>query len=236
MEFINFRDINIEDPTTWKGKAILTFDIDWATDEQISFVLDLLEPSGKKACFFVTHDTPILERIRTNKNFEFGLHPNFNPLILAESIDKKAHEIISELKRIVPEAKILRSHSMTTSGRWLGMYKAAGMDYISNYLMYGIDTIQPFHQINGLVEIPVYFADDGFVYLNDTKEIPNPDLENVFRSDYAGIKVFNFHPIHIFINSTSFEDYKKFKEGGARNDSAAQNNGILNIYKRLIKL
>lgn len=236
MEFIHFKDIVVEKPETWKGKSVLTFDIDWATDEQINFVLDLLESSGKKACFFVTHNTPVLERIRANKNFEFGLHPNFNPLILAESMDKKPQEIINDLKKIVPEAKILRSHSMTTSGRWLGMYKAAGISFLSNYLMYGIDTIQPFYQINGLIEIPVYFADDGFVYLNDTKEMKNPDLEDVFSSQHSGIKVFNFHPIHIFINSSSFEDYKQFKESGIRNKNADQNNGILSIYKRLIKL
>lgn len=234
MEFINFSDINIDDPKTWKAKSILTFDIDWATDEQINFVLDLLEPSGKKACFFVTHYTPVLNRIRANSNFEFGLHPNFNPLILAESLDKKPNEIIEELKKIVPEAKILRSHSMTTSGRWLGMYKNAGITYLSNYLMYGVENIKPFKQLNGLVEIPVYFADDGYIYLNDTKEIANPDLENVFNVSNDGIKIFNFHPVHIFINSTSFEDYKKFKEQGKRNENTGAMIGILNIFKTLV--
>lgn len=235
MDFINFKDVDVDDSSTWKGKAILTFDIDWASDEQINFVLDLLEPTGKKACFFVTHDTPVLERIRANKNFEFGLHPNFNPLILGESIEKKAVDIVNDLKKIVPEANVLRSHSMTTSGRWLGMYKSAGMKLLSNYLMYGIEDIKPFRQINGLVEIPVYFADDGFVYLNDTKEIANPDLGNVYNRG-EGIKIFNFHPVHIFINSISFADYKEFNDKGIRNKIDGTAKGIYHIYKTLINL
>ena len=42
MDFINFSDIDLQDSASWKGKAILSFDIDWAIDPVIDDVLDLL--------------------------------------------------------------------------------------------------------------------------------------------------------------------------------------------------
>lgn len=208
-DFINFRDIDIENPFSWRGKKILSFDIDWAPDEQINYVLDILEPTNKKACFFITHNTSVIKRIRENKNFELGLHPNFNPLILSEPNAKKAIDVMNELKEIVPEAGVLRSHSMTTSGRWLGMFKDFGIKYLSNYLMFGKSNIEPFYQINGLIEVPVYYADDGVIYLNDNPVIKNVELLNENLIYNTGIRVFNFHPVHIFKNSTSFKNYKE---------------------------
>lgn len=210
-DFINFKDIDLKNSSTWRGKKILSFDIDWASDEVLNHTIDLVEKSGVKCTFFVTHNTSILKRLNDNHLFELGIHPNFNPLLTRTS-NFSAEEIISNLKHIVREAEVIRSHSLTTSGSWLALYEKAGFKYSSNYMMNGVSTIAPFYHVNGLVEVPIYYADDGHVFLNENLNIPRLSDTPDFNSDNTSIRVFNFHPIHVFLNTAKFSDYLYYKE------------------------
>jgi hypothetical protein len=206
-EFIHFRDINPERPCTWARKRLISIDIDWAHDVVIADTIDLIERAAVKACFFVTHDTPLLARLRTNPLFEVGLHPNFDYLLRGESL-RSARDIVMDLARIVPEAKVLRSHAMTTSGRWLELYRESGVTHLSNYLMFGDANIHPFRQLNGLVEAPVHFADDGLLYQRQLGCV-SVESENIFKAINNGLQVFNFHPIHVFLNCESLWRYQE---------------------------
>lgn len=208
--FIHFKDIQVEETNSWSNKFIISFDIDWASDEVLNHLVELVESYNVKCVFFITHNTPVLKRIISNPNFELGLHPNFNPLLENRS-SSSVEQIINELKTFVPEVNVLRSHSLTTSGRWLGLYQKCGIKYLSNYMMRGVNNIQPFYHINGLVEVPIYYADDGEIFLNDDKSIPR--LKSNFDStqELKGIRVLNFHPIHITLNSSSYKQYESAK-------------------------
>ena len=81
MKFENIKNINLENPSSWEDKIFLTFDIDWCSDEVLSFTLDIIEKNNIKATFFVTHETLLLERMRDNPKIELGIHPNFNFLL-----------------------------------------------------------------------------------------------------------------------------------------------------------
>lgn len=72
--------IRVDDPSTWQGKTFLTLDVDWAHDVVLSHCINIVEGSGVPATWFITHYTPLLERLRENKNFELGIHPNFKAL------------------------------------------------------------------------------------------------------------------------------------------------------------
>ena len=63
--------IDFNRPETWEGRIFLTFDIDWATDEVLSDTIDLVEAAQVCATWFVTHDTPVLARLRDNPAFCF---------------------------------------------------------------------------------------------------------------------------------------------------------------------
>lgn len=214
-EFIHFNDVQVDREETWRGRKILSFDVDWATDDQLACCLDLVETAGVKVCVFVTHDTPMLVRLRRSPHVELAIHPNFNPLVAGTGAGRSPADVIRELSDIVPNANVLRSHSMTTSGRWLGMYKDAGIRYLSNYFMYGVPAIVPFHQLNGLVEIPVYFADDAYLYLNDKPDRPEIPMGQLTTADAAGIRVYNFHPIHVAGNNRSYKAYSGRTSNGA---------------------
>lgn len=42
----------------------LTFDVDWACDEVLADTIDLVEEADVCATCFVTHDAPLLKRLR----------------------------------------------------------------------------------------------------------------------------------------------------------------------------
>ena len=163
--FQNFTEIVFEKQHTWKGKKILSFDIDWASDEVLLYTIKLLEEFNVKSTFFITHYTDLLSRIRNNKDFELAIHPNFNQVLEHKSI-KKVDEIFNEILEIVPEAKTSRSHSLTNSGRWNSLYTKKNIQYTSTYFMYLKKDIEPIKNINDVIEVPIYFADDALLYLN----------------------------------------------------------------------
>jgi hypothetical protein len=205
VEFIHFRDIDTARESSWSGKRVLSIDIDWAHDVVLEDTIDLIEQAEVKACFFVTHDTRLLARLRANPLFELGLHPNFDPLLRGEGT-RTARDIVMDLARVAPEAKVLRSHAMTTSGRWLELYREAGVTHLSNYLMFGDTNIHPFPQLNGLVEAPVHFADDGLLFQRAMSAVSfDPDTE--LLASGGGLRVYNFHPIHLFLNTESLDRY-----------------------------
>lgn len=209
VEFIHFRDIDPARASSWAGKRVLSIDIDWAHDAVLEDTIDLIEQAAVKACFFVTHDTPLLARLRANPLFELGLHPNFDPLLRGEAV-RSARDIVMDLARVAPEAKVLRSHAMTTSGRWLEIYREAGVTHLSNYLMFADENIHPFRQLNGLVEAPVYFADDGLLFQRQL-DCVSVKLENFQINNGFGVKVFNFHPIHIYLNCDTLRHYQSIR-------------------------
>ena len=57
MVFENIKNINVINPSSWKDKMFLTFDIDWCSDEVLLYTLDIIEKYNIKATFFVTHET-----------------------------------------------------------------------------------------------------------------------------------------------------------------------------------
>ena len=188
--FIHFNDIDINNELTWKNKFMLTFDIDWVDDHILDFLLNEINKINVKVTLFVTHKTKYLDVFRQHENIELGIHPNFNSCF--ESSEHNVEYILDEILTIVPEARVSRSHSLTTSGRWLELYKKKGIKYLSNYMMQGQTNIQPFNHINQLVEVPIFFADDGLIYNTSINEntIHKVIKKSINLND--GIKVFNF--------------------------------------------
>jgi hypothetical protein len=204
-DFVHFRDLDPGEPASWAGKRVLSIDIDWAHDRVLEQTIAVIEDAGVKACFFVTHATPLLARLRANPLVELGVHPNFDPLLRGEA-GAMARDILAAVKAIVPEAAVLRSHAMTTSGRWLEVYREAGITRLSNYLMFGHEPVQPFAQLNGLIEAPVYFADDAVLFQRSLGAVTF-DLARGLAPRAGTLQVFAFHPIHVFLNSAALETY-----------------------------
>src|SRR5258708_1040997 len=108
FEFLRVKDLE-QYKNNFENKLFLTFDIDWASDEVLGYTLDLLEKYTICATFFVTHETPLLTRIRNNPRFEMGIHPNFNFILNGDSrYGKNPAEVIDYYLKMVPDAVSVR--------------------------------------------------------------------------------------------------------------------------------
>lgn len=197
--------ISVDDKITWQDKVFVSFDIDWAHDDVLSDTIDLVEKADIAATWFVTHDTPLLSRLRANGKFELGIHPNFNFLMQGDFRNgKSATEIVQRLMKIVPEAKSVRSHSTTQSAYLYDIFKAQGLLFECNQFIpvqSGI-TLRPWNLWNGLTRVPYFWEDDVVCMYEHSADIKS-------ALGYSGIRVFDFHPIHVFLNTENLERYEK---------------------------
>jgi hypothetical protein len=187
---------------------IFTFDLDWCSDEVLSYTLDLIEKYNVKAIFFVTHKTKLLERMRKNPNIELGIHPNFNFLLNGDfRYGKNINEVIKYYKDIIPEAKSVRNHSITQNSIILDGFYKYGLKYDFNIFIPFTSNIKlkPYKdEVSGLIRVPYFWEDDVHC-------ISEWDWDIKKFLNYEGLKVFNFHPIHIFLNTEKIERYENAK-------------------------
>jgi len=209
-EFVFFSDLLNSSNLT--NKIVLSFDLDWASDEVIDYTYQKVKKAGVKATFFVTHPTPMIEKFTNDPKVQLGLHPNFNSFFSSEEKEsvKESFEYLSNLKRsLLPSTKIIRSHSLTTSSLLLSQFWELGFEISSNYAMYGQSGICPFHHPSGMVEMPIFFGDDGYISFKNSKYLPSFSDEYLLESDFIGFRNFNFHPIHVALNTISIKQYNE---------------------------
>ncbi|MCB1562212.1 MAG: hypothetical protein KDJ75_01435 [Alphaproteobacteria bacterium] len=205
MIFARLKDIAPDNKKTWEDKLFLTFDIDWACDDVLHDTIDLVEKAGVAATWFVTHDTEVLERLRRNPLFELGIHPNFNFLLNGDDRQgKTAKEVVERILNVVPEAKTVRSHSMTQNSNILDIFVDLGLTHDSNHFIpEQINcALAPWHVWNGLIKAPYFWEDDVVCLYEDNT--PIIDLKT-----RPGLKIFDFHPIHVYLNTESLDRYER---------------------------
>lgn len=184
----------------------ITLDMDWACDEVLSFAIDIIEENDIEATFFVTHDTPLLQRLRANKKIELGAHPNFNYLLTNQS-KYSAEQIIKSIREIVPESISIRSHALTTGSMLSTLFFKYGFTRESNIYYYAKNTFipDPYYDVSGILRI-LHFWEDDCHCLAIEKGIENDWNAHRFLY-YLGTKVYDFHPIHLFLNTCNIKDY-----------------------------
>jgi hypothetical protein len=181
----------------WDQIAI-TFDIDWVADEVIQYAVDFLEKYQVKATFFATHLSNYLEALDSSR-YEIGLHPNFER-------DSDYNKTTKSLKALYPEAIGVRSHLLFQSGPLLQVFIDNSLSYESNAFVPLVAGLRPYRCLNKLVSIPCYWGDDYHYLAGFDFELSR------LRVDNHGLKVYIFHPIHIFANTISDNHYLGFKQ------------------------
>ncbi len=187
--------------------AFVTLDIDWAHDDILADAIELVEAHRVPATWFVTHDTPLLSRLRSNPDFELGIHPNFNFLLNGDGRSgKDAMDVVERLLAIVPEAKCVRSHSTTQSSELLDLFKRKGLTHECNSFIPIQSEIElkPWLLWSGITRVPYSWEDDVACLYGPGSALSMNQLIGL-----AGIKVFNFHPVHVFLNTEHMDRYEK---------------------------
>lgn len=199
----------------------ITIDVDWAPDFMIDRVSKELAEAAVGATWFITHDSPAVQRLmKQTELFEFGLHPNFYP---DSSHGTNPREIMSAVKQIVGESRLMRTHGLVQSSQLLELaMKEFGIEIDLSLFLPGTANICP-HQLyletgsKGLTRIP-YFWEDEVEVCN-----PNPRWDiNCKKYSVPGLKIFNFHPVHIYANTIDMTEYNKLKEQGPLQEQTEQ--------------
>ncbi|MEZ5918576.1 MAG: hypothetical protein R3D66_01195, partial [Alphaproteobacteria bacterium] len=156
------------------------------------------------ATFFATHDTPVLEELRAVNTIEIGIHPNFNPLLREDGQKgRTAQSVLDDILTIVPEAKAVRSHSVVQSSFLWDMFAKAGLTHECNDFIHHASQMQlkPWHVWNGLIKAPYFWEDDVACLYGEgfsTQSCLNRE----------GLKIFDFHPIHVYLNTETLDRYE----------------------------
>ncbi len=183
----------------------LSFDQDWAPPWATLDVHNLLKDAGVSGTLFVTHVCPSLESMGSNTQAglcELGWHPNFLP---GSSQGATQKEVLDTLAQWLPEAVGVRGHFLVRStALWLE-YGRRGLLYDSSDLLDGQTHLQPLKAWNNLARLPIFWEDDVHMAHGRPFDLSAIDLES------PGMKVFDFHPVHIALNGADMDAYADLK-------------------------
>lgn len=193
------------------GYIYITFDLDWASDHVCSYLLDIVEYENIAATFFITHATPLLDRIRANPKLELAIHPNLNPLLMDDA-DGNSAAIVNELLSIVPEAVGIRTHALVQGTYLSRIYATKGLRYEANmYVPWQLQLpLVPYMDHNRLIQIPFFWEDDIHCVNFEKTDEKFIGIKALFM--FSSLRVFNFHPIHIYLNTENITRYTECKK------------------------
>ena len=180
----------------------ITIDVDWATEMAIMDCAKQLSEKNVKATFFATHKSDVLKDLENDPLFEIGLHPNYYK---EPNVDKA----ITDLKKIYPDAISVRSHGLYSSSNIQKLYLKHGFKYCSEVFVPKSDSIPPYWRFGegSLVIIPYHWEDANyFTYQKQVNFDPKTDLNG------NNLKIFNFHPVHVFANTNGRKHYEEIKK------------------------
>lgn len=175
---------------------ILTFDSDWVPDFVLAPIIQKLEKEKIRATIFFT--SPV--EISKNSYIEAALHPNF----MADSTQGNAVEaILEQMLGWFPGACGVRTHRLF----W---YSNLADSLMQGGILYDSSIFLPFHphlepiKYGTFIRIPFWWSDN--FHLSRQLAFDRIELPNLEK---PGLKVFNFHPLHIYLNTNNPGDHRK---------------------------
>jgi len=119
----------------------------------------------------------------------------------------------------------------------LSLYKDYGIKFDTSLLLYKTKNIEPhYNPLFELQRIPFFWEDDVETYEK------NPDWNFKNTKHISGLKIYNFHPIHIILNTNDMNHFKKIQkkiEVNSLNDEILQKyvnkkKGVKDIFLEIL--
>jgi hypothetical protein len=177
----------------------LTLDLDWAPDHVLEDTRLLLQQVGLPATIFATHQSPGVTALLALPGCETGVHPNFLG-------DPDEDAVLTRVLTAFPTVVGVRCHELYFDSRLLPLFQRKGVRYFSNDLMFLHSGLQPYYDWSGLVRLPLYWEDDVHcLYFDGRFDCAALHLEQ------PGLKILNFHPVHLYLNTREIADYQAAK-------------------------
>ena len=183
----------------------ITFDIDWAPDCAILECLKLVEKANCKATFFATHDTPVNYEI-LSRGHNLGIHPNFLP---GSTQGSDVKTVVAECLTYSPDAWCMRTHSLVQSSPLLH-------EVFANFPQLQLDVSLFMHRSPFVHKVEWNFDGVSFDRLlynwEDDAQFFEFDQDKKPELFFGELTVFNFHPVHVFLNSSDGSEYRQMKK------------------------
>lgn len=190
-----------------------TIDFDWASDDVLQYALKAIFDSNIPITLFSTHNSEWISQIVQKKeNVEIEIHPNF---CKNSSHGDSLQKVFDYCETIYSEKIGFRCHRYYNSNDIQEHYKQIGYKYSSN-ICTDLQCVKPFYNRVGLMEIPIFMEDGGFMYQKHTLCLS--EITKNIPDDTSHTLVFLFHPMHIAFNSNNFHDMKVLKQNLKTNE------------------
>jgi hypothetical protein len=184
---------------------LITLDVDWAPDFMIREVAELLRSSNVRSTWFVTHESEAIRDLEKDRRFEVGIHPCAH----TKTIDSMVKSI-GELRRLFPSAISMRTHGLFHSSFLRKVERVDyGIEIDSSIYLREMPNIAPFYTYYDrapLLNVPFFWTEDGEMYS------PRPTFRAADKTSGPGLKVFTYHPVHIWLNSVTMNRYNELKQ------------------------
>ena len=177
-----------------------TSDMDWAPEWAMEEMLGIFDELQVPLTPFITHHSEVVqERYGRAGAFQHvGLHPNFLP---GSSHGTGYVEQIEFCQRLWPCAICFRSHCFFDSTQISREFFSRGFRYDSNLCLFLHPCCTPLRHESGLIRFPVFWEDD----VHTTRGLPF-EIDAIKRHlTIPGLKIFNFHPLSLVINTPTSE-------------------------------
>jgi hypothetical protein len=183
----------------------LTFDVDWAPDWMVDICRQELNQKNVKGTFFVTHRTDIIADLLIDGH-TVGIHPN---LFAGSSQGNSVRAVFDYLLNILPQADIMRTHRLYQSSSFFS-------EIILNYPQIKTDfSLLTYKSVN--VEKTKLLLGEGQidrVNYNWEDDIAFNDRQWEWHAfqPWSPLHVFDFHPVHVALNSREDANYRRLKD------------------------
>lgn len=183
---------------------VITSDTDFVSDEILSYAYSTL--ADTPCTFFVTGNSHyVATTMSQNKLWEVEPHPNFTGgSTHGDTIDR----VFDTVDSFNVNGEGFRCHRYFYSNDVAERFAHIGYKYSSNVCT-DLQCLPPFMARCGLIEFPIFFEDGGFLKYHGT---PNFQTVLARMKNPDGIYIFNFHPIHIALNSCDFGTSRALKD------------------------
>lgn len=209
----------------------VTADQDWAPEWATKFLLEWAEERDIPLHFFTTNPSETILGAHREGRVGLGWHPNF----LRQSTHGTTEaEVVAHMAAFAPDVRSVRSHAFSESSLAWSALEEVGITVDSQGPSDMAGYLVPFVHASGIVRFPVWFEDD--VWLKNLPEDADPAM--LWPSfDAPGLKILNLHPIHMALNTPTFEYYNELRprlytEGAADIPSAPW--GVRDVVEAIV--
>lgn len=215
---------------------VLTSDVDFVSDDFLELAYKPLK--DYPLTVFMTEKSDFLENaLQQTPSWEAEPHPNFCD---GSTHGSSLEEVFATIEHFSGDRLGFRCHKYYSSNDIEEAFAGKGFAYASN-ICTDLSTVSPFWDRCGILQIPIFFEDGGYLKYHGI-----PKLDDILkRMTDNGVYVFNFHPIHLALNSCDFSAIRKLKDSmppsqysslSAKDAQAYRNNGygVSDFLKELL--